>query len=102
MRMTKSNESKEKLVEIRNLKKHFPIDRKNILKAVDGLTFDIHKGGTFGLVGESGCGKSSDVGTVLGRYGETDGEVVFKGESAHNRKYKIDLKHLNQKMKLMF
>ena len=97
--MAKSN---EKLVEIRHLKKHFPIDRKTVLKAVDGLTFDIHKGETFGLVGESGCGKSTAGRTVLGLYGASDGEVLFKGESVHSKRSKKSLKQLNQNMQMIF
>lgn len=94
--------SNEKLLEIKNLKKHFSIDRKTVLKAVDGLTFDIHKGETFGLVGESGCGKSTAGRTILNLYKATDGEVLFKGESVHNKKSKKDLKQLNQSMQMIF
>lgn len=49
----------EKLVEIKNLKQHFNVGKANEVKAVDGITFDIYKGETLGLVGESGCGKST-------------------------------------------
>src|SRR5699024_12635940 len=88
--------SNEKIIEIKNLKKHFSIDRKTVLKAVDGLTFDIHKGETFGLVGESGCGKSTAGRTILNLYKATEGEVLFKGKSVHGKKSKKDLKELNQ------
>lgn len=94
--------SNEKIVEIKNLKKHFSIDRKTVLKAVDGLTFDIHKGETFGLVGESGCGKSTAGRTILNLYKATEGEVLFKGESVHGKKSKKDLKELNQNMQMIF
>src|SRR5699024_6565799 len=93
---------KEKLVEIRDLKKHFTIDRKNVLKAVDGLNFDIYKGETFGLVGESGCGKSTAGRTIMRLYNATDGEVLFKGENVHAKKSKSELKKLNQSMQMIF
>ena len=66
--MKENDTFKEKLVEIRDLKKHFKIDRKNVLKAVDGINFDIYKGETFGLVGESGCGKSTAGRTIMRLY----------------------------------
>ena len=95
-------ERKEKLVEVRNLKKHFNVDRKNTLKAVDGLNFDIYKGETFGLVGESGCGKSTAGRTIMRLYNATDGEVRFKGENVHGKKSKLELKQFNQNMQMIF
>src|SRR5690625_708705 len=76
----------EKLVEVRGLKKHFKISRKEILKAVDGLDFNIYKGETFGLVGESGCGKSTAGRRIMRLYQETEGKVLFKGENLFNNK----------------
>lgn len=99
MKMTKS---KEKLVEVRNLKKHFPIDRKNVLKAVDGLSFDIYKGETFGLVGESGCGKSTAGRTIMRLYDRTEGQVIFKGEDVHGKKSKEELRQFNRNMQMIF
>lgn len=93
---------KEKLVEVRNLKKHFSVGRKQTLKAVDGLTFDIYRGETFGLVGESGSGKSTAGRTIMRLYDATDGEVLFKGDNVHGKKSKVELKQLNQNMQMIF
>ncbi|MGY0693360.1 ABC transporter ATP-binding protein [Virgibacillus sp. FSP13] len=96
------NDTKEKLLEISNLKKHFKIDNKTVLKAVDGITFDIFKGETFGLVGESGCGKSTAGRTILRLYEATEGEVDFQGENVHAKKSKKDLKKFNRSMQMIF
>ncbi len=93
---------KDKLVEIRDLRKHFKIDRNNTLKAVDGLNFDIYRGETFGLVGESGCGKSTAGRTIMRLYEATDGEVFFKGENVHGKKSSQELKQFNQNMQMIF
>lgn len=66
-------------VEVKNLKKHFKIGRKKVLKAVDGVNFSIAKGETFGLVGESGCGKTTCGRTVMGLYDMTEGTVSIDG-----------------------
>jgi oligopeptide/dipeptide ABC transporter, ATP-binding protein, C-terminal domain len=72
-------EEKEVLVEVKDLKKYFKVGRKSILKAVDGLNFNIYKGETLGLVGESGCGKTTCGRTVLGMYPASGGEVIYRG-----------------------
>src|SRR5690625_6716415 len=92
----------EKLVEIRDLRKHFKVDRKNTLKAVDGLNFDIYKGETFGLVGESGCGKSTAGRTILNLYDATDGEVLYKGQNVHGNISASQLRELHQRMQMIF
>ncbi|AJD29516.1 MULTISPECIES: ABC transporter ATP-binding protein [Clostridium] len=74
----------ENLIEVRNLKKHFKVGKDAILKAVDGVSFDIRKGETLGLVGESGCGKTTCGRTILGLYEATEGEVIFEGVNIHN------------------
>lgn len=71
--------SAEKLVEVKSLKKYFKIGKNQILKAVDDVSFAINKGETLGLVGESGCGKTTCGRTVLGLYPATEGEVFFEG-----------------------
>lgn len=74
---------KEVLIEVKNLKKHFKVGRNKTLKAVDGVSFQIYKGETLGLVGESGCGKTTCGKTVMGLYGASDGEVLFEGVDIH-------------------
>lgn len=74
---------KEVLIEVKNLKKHFKVGRNKTLKAVDGVNFKIYKGETLGLVGESGCGKTTCGKTVMGLYGASDGEVLFEGVDIH-------------------
>ena len=76
----------EPLLKIRNLKMHFPVYRGvfvrrevNRVRAVDGLSFDILQGETLGLVGESGCGKSTTGRAIIQLYRPTQGEVVFDG-----------------------
>ncbi|WP_438314811.1 ABC transporter ATP-binding protein [Sporosarcina sp. FA9] len=96
------DKGREKLLEIKQLKKHFQIDRGSVLKAVDGITFDIYKGETFGLVGESGCGKSTAGRTIMRLYEATEGEVVFKGEDVHAKKSKKDLIKFNRSMQMIF
>lgn len=71
----------EPLISIKNLKKYFNVGNGNKLKAVDGISFDIFQGETFGLVGESGCGKSTAGRTITRLYDATDGEVVFNGKN---------------------
>jgi ABC-type oligopeptide transport system ATPase subunit len=75
-----------KLVEVRGLKIHFPIfagllrRRIGAVRAVDGVTFDIYEGETLGLVGESGCGKSTCGRAILRLYEVTDGSILIEGE----------------------
>lgn len=74
---------KENLIEVKNLKKYFKVGRKATLKAVDNVSFTIRKGETLGLVGESGCGKTTCGRTVIGLYPATDGEVLYDGVDIH-------------------
>jgi energy-coupling factor transporter ATP-binding protein EcfA2 len=72
------------LIEVRNLKEHFPIQVSGLktkpLKAVDGVSFSIKRGETLGLVGESGCGKTTVGRTILNLYKPTSGEIFVNGK----------------------
>lgn len=79
--------AKEILLEVNNLKKYFPIRSGNIfqknqmqVKAVDNVSFKLRKGETLGLVGESGCGKTTCGRTVLKIYDPTEGQIIYKGK----------------------
>ncbi|CAH0345769.1 oligopeptide/dipeptide ABC transporter ATP-binding protein [Bacillus sp. CECT 9360] len=76
--------NREVLLTVNDLKKHFAIGKNETLKAVDGISFHVNKGETFGIVGESGCGKSTAGRTIIGLYDPSDGEVIFNGQNVHN------------------
>lgn len=73
-------EKREPLVEVENLTKYFNVGKNQVLHAVDGISFTIHKGETLGLVGESGCGKSTVGRTLLQLYKPTSGTITFDGK----------------------
>ncbi|MCC2929369.1 MULTISPECIES: oligopeptide ABC transporter ATP-binding protein OppF [Bacillus] len=91
----------EKLLEIKHLKQHFVTPRGTV-KAVDDLSFDIYRGETLGLVGESGCGKSTTGRSIIRLYEATDGEVLFNGENVHGKKSRKKLLEFNRKMQMIF
>lgn len=70
------------LIEVKNIKKHFPC-KFGLLKAVDNVSFSIYPGQTLGLVGESGCGKSTIGRSLLRLHPLTSGEITFEGQSIH-------------------
>src|SRR5215213_11552194 len=88
------------LLEIKDLKKYFRVGRE-ALKAVDGISVEIKKGETLGLVGESGCGKTT-VGRVLVRlYEPSGGEIFYNGDDITKVKGQ-DTKRLHRKMQMIF
>ena len=71
-------------MEVCHLKKYYKAGRHDLLKAVDDVSFQIYKGETFGLVGESGCGKTTCGKTCLGILEKTDGKVLYQGKDVHS------------------
>ncbi len=97
----------EMLMDVKGLKMHFPIMRGVLarqvgaVKAVDGVSFDIRRGETLGLVGESGCGKSTTGRAILQLYRPTAGSVVFEGHELTRTKGE-ELRHMRRKMQMIF
>ena len=90
----------EIILEARHLKKYFKAGRK-LLRAVDDVSFFIRKGETLGLVGESGCGKTTCGRTCIGIYERTDGEVLYKGKDIHALKGK-EKKDFTKEVQIIF
>lgn len=89
------------IMEVNHLKKYFRLDSKRTLKAVDDVSFKIYEGETLGIVGESGCGKTTCGRTCIGIYDRTDGEVLYRGEDVH----KMDAakkKEFTKKVQMIF
>lgn len=91
----------ENLIEVRNLKKYFKVGKDAVLKAVDDVSFDIKRGETLGLVGESGCGKTTCGRTVMGLYSATGGTVNFDGVEIHSLN-KHDKKKFARRAQIIF
>ncbi|MGL5701966.1 MAG: ATP-binding cassette domain-containing protein, partial [Cetobacterium sp.] len=90
----------DKILEVKNLKKYFNTP-KGLLHAVDGVTFSIERGKTLGVVGESGCGKSTTGRVVLRLLEATDGEILFEGKNI--REYgKEQMVKLREEMQIIF
>lgn len=97
----------EKLIKIKNLNKHFKTKKgfwgkeKEIVYAVNNLSFEINKGETFALVGESGCGKSTAGRCIIGLNQSTSGEIIYDGVNVSTADKK-QLKKLRKKMQIIF
>ncbi len=90
------------IVKVEGLKQYFPISTgfftKTNLKAVDGVSFEINPGETLGLVGESGCGKTTVGRSILRLYEPTEGKVFYNGEEVNSQ----SIKHLRKEMQVVF
>src|SRR6266540_5308653 len=99
--------NKDTLLQVNDLVMHFPIYRGVIqrqvgaVRAVDGISFDIKHGETLGLVGESGCGKSTTGRTILQLYKPTDGKVYFNGTNLVGLKPE-EMRYLRRDMQMIF
>ena len=102
----------ECILKVENLKQYFPVEgsfgkNKGTVKAVDGISFEIKKGTTLGIVGESGCGKSTAARTILNLISPTEGRIVFDGKTIYDseKKYSInkkDMLSLRKDMQIIF
>ena len=98
-----SEMNQKPLVEVRDLKKYFDINvgmfKTLPLKAVDGVSFDIYRGETVGLVGESGCGKTTVGRTLLHLYTPTSGQIIYDGKEI---KTPADIHEFRKKATMVF
>ncbi|MFH1879227.1 MAG: ATP-binding cassette domain-containing protein, partial [Bacillota bacterium] len=105
--MSKAFNKEEVLLEVNGLKKYFPVGKKlfsrkvKMLKAVDDISFYIRRGETLGLVGESGCGKSTTGRTILKLYDLTGGQIIFDGRDITNLTQKEMLPY-RKRMQMIF
>ncbi len=93
--------SQDILIEAKNLKKYFSLDKSHTLKAVDDISLCIHTGETLGLVGESGCGKSTAGRTLVNLYSPTGGSVIYRGKDTA-RLDKRELREFTREAQMIF
>lgn len=96
------NMNTQNLVEVKNLCKYFKVGKKQILKAVDNVSFNIRKGETLGLVGESGCGKTTCGRTIIKLYDATSGEVLFDGQDISKIKHREESLKFKKNAQIIF
>ena len=89
---------KEKIIEMKNLKKYFPMKKRQVLKAVDNVTMDIYRGEVLSLVGESGSGKTTLGRTVSRLYPKTAGDILVEGKPAES----YSIKEFTKKIQMIF
>ncbi len=97
-----ATEEKKVLLEVKNLKQHFNVGRTDEVKAVDDISFTIYEGETFGLVGESGCGKSTTGRSVIRLYHPTSGEIRFDGEDVAKIKGNKNLSQFRRDVQMIY
>ena len=100
--MGNNKTEKEVLLDVQHLKKYFEVGKNQTLKAVDDVTLQIYKGETLGLVGESGCGKSTFGRTVIHLYEPTSGTVTFDGMKVDKSMSKKQAHDLTGRMQMIF
>lgn len=96
------NGSKEKILEIKDLCMEFPNGKKQTVKAINHVTFDIYKGENFGLVGESGCGKTTLGRTLIRLYDPTSGEILFNGKNISGKLSRADRDYVTRNLAMIF